>query len=685
MALMTESTLQRRLRELGRGNAGKGSTTVTSMAVVPTGLGTEGDIVFVTTDASLYIYTGGAWATTGSFTWRRYASTITNIATDGTISSSGDAIGFSTSLNRSTLWIGEALLQTTKVSSNNPTDYTWRLAPAGLITTVVIDPTAVPGVPKNLVVTEELYQTNNASGVRSKVKLTWDANIDAAYSPTATTLVEYKPQYIGTCSINNPSTGSPFEIKSDCISNSGVWAEVASTNADYIPLIETPNLFATTPDLINGVTDFRLTAVSSLGVKSASIIREDFIVVGVTSAPLSPANLTMSSGNTTAVLSWDSTTELDVSSGGTVQIRIHPSTGVDTTWSSAQILVHSLHGATTSKTVPLLTGTYMVKFVDSGGRFSPDASTVTNSFAPSGFNFVSLSDEHAAGYLGLKTNCAVNAGDLEKNPTTLTGTVAASAGSMTLTGSGTLFTSELTVGDWVKVDTTTKQVTAIASDTSLTTDSIYTSAITAGTTIAKSNLSMTYDFAGYATSNVDLGIVKSVKITPHFAAEVYKAGSDFCGADNVCSLTQVCSPQEDADIVFSISTSDDLTTWSPYNSLVAGNYNSRAFRFRVKVTVQESTTSVDFQALSMAIDTVDVIKTGTVTSSTSADVVYTYPTAFYGGLAGTTVPRIGTQITGGSAGDTVVIPLSSATSFSISVYKLGLRVARTVDWQVIGQ
>ena len=347
--------------------------------------------------------------------------------------------------------------------------------------------------------------------------------------------------------------------------------------------------------------------------------------------------------------------------------------------------MEALHGATTSKTVPLLTGTYLVKFVDSGGRFSATAATVTNSFAPSGFNFVSASDEHAAGYLGLKTNCAVNAGDLEKTNTALTGTVAQTEGSDLIIGTGTLFTTELSVGDHILADGQHRHIYVITSDTELTVDPGQTTAIAALSTAEKANLSMTYDFDGHTTSNVDLGEVKSVKITPDFTALIYKSDENVCNADSICNLTQVCSSQLDAEIIFYLSTSDDLVTWSDYSKLIAGNYNNRAFRFRVSVTVDESTTLVDFQSLAMAIDTVDVIQTGSVATSTTVDVTNTYTTPFYAGVAGTTLPRIGTQVTGGSAGDTVVVASSSATSFDVSVYNAGARVARTVDFQVIGQ
>ena len=688
MALMNESTLQRRLNELERfvkAIGGDAAATVTSRTSPPTGLANEGDIVFDTTGNVLYVYTDGSWVITTTSTWIRYASEINNILANGTISVSGDAVGFTDTLNRNVKWIGEAFLRASIVSSNSPIDYTWRLAPAGLIDDSIIDGTAIPGVSKNLLVEEELYQTNTAAGVLSRVKLTWAANIESQYASTATTLVEYKPQYIGTCGLNNAVTGKPFVLKRDCEANGGVWTDVNTLGSDYIPLVETPNLFATTSDLIKGTFDFRLTAISKLGVRSSSLIREDFVVYGVDAAPISPTNLTLASGNSTAVLSWDKATELDVLSGGTVQIRIHPSTGVGVTWNTSQILVQGLQGATTSKSVPLVTGTYLVKFVDSSGHYSATAASVTNTFAPSGFNFVSLSDEHAAGYLGLKTNCVVDAGDLEKRPTALTGTVVQLVNTTTLTGTSTLFTTELSVGDYVISDGQTRHVSSIETDLSLTVDAGEIAAIPALSTATKANLSMTYDFDGHLTSNVDLGTVKSVKITPDFSALIYKTTDQICSADSICNLTQVCVAEVDADIIFYLSTSDDLVTWSDYTNLITGNYNHRAYRFRLVVTAQEANTSVDFSALSIAVDTVDLIKTGSVDTLTTADVTYTYPISFYSGVAGTTLPRLGFQVIGGTAGDAVTIASSSATEFSISVYNNGARVARSVDFQAIGQ
>lgn len=78
----------------------------------------------------------------------------------------------------------------------------------------------------------------------------------------------------------------------------------------------------------------------------------------------------------------------------------------------------------------------------------------------------------------------------------LTGTVATTNASATLTGTGTAFTTELLVGHDIIVNAQTKKVTAIASATSLTVDSNYSSTASALTAARKLNDRITAKTAG---------------------------------------------------------------------------------------------------------------------------------------------------------------------------------------------
>jgi len=64
----------------------------------------------------------------------------------------------------------------------------------------------------------------------------------------------------------------------------------------------------------------------------------------------------------------------------------------------------------------------------------------------------------------------------------LTGTVEATAGTATVTGTGTKFTQELIPGQWVLIDSDVWNVYEIDSDTSLTITDVFTANVTAGTT-----------------------------------------------------------------------------------------------------------------------------------------------------------------------------------------------------------
>ena len=71
-----------------------------------------------------------------------------------------------------------------------------------------------------------------------------------------------------------------------------------------------------------------------------------------------------------AILSWNRATELDVLLGGKTLIR-HSSLTTGAQWKDSQEIVVAAAGNQTQKIVPLLSGTYLIKFEDDGGRESP--------------------------------------------------------------------------------------------------------------------------------------------------------------------------------------------------------------------------------------------------------------------------------------------------------------------------
>jgi hypothetical protein len=89
-------------------------------------------------------------------------------------------------------------------------------------------------------------------------------------------------------------------------------------------------------------------------------------VTGVSLVPIDQAS---------AIISWTSSTELDVKIGGKVLIR-HTPLLVGAIWEDSIEIVPAASGNQTQKQVPLLEGTYLLKFEDDGGRRSPNATLI---------------------------------------------------------------------------------------------------------------------------------------------------------------------------------------------------------------------------------------------------------------------------------------------------------------------
>jgi len=196
---------------------------------------------------------------------------------------------------------------------------------------------------------------------------------------------------------------------------------------------------------------------------------------------------------------------------------------------------------------------------------------------------------------------------------------------------------------------------------------------------------MTYEF----NSVVDLNEIVTVRVTPDLKMVVTAAGVDVADYVNIATEPRFVGPFAEATARIYIATTDDdpsgTPTWSDWKFLLVSSYKTRAMKFKLEIDTVDTNTAVSVTDLNVTIDKKDVIKTGTSTSSTSADTTVTYPTAFYAGLSGTNAPRVGIQTVGGVAGDQVVISSRDHTGFVYSIYNSGSRVQRTIDYQAIGQ
>ena len=168
-------------------------------------------------------------------------------------------------------------------------------------------------------------------------------------------------------------------------------------------------------DTIAGNYTIEVYSVSASGLRSTlPNSLSPFVAVGKTALPSNVSGVSLLPiDESSAILSWNRATELDVLLGGKTLIR-HSSLTTGAQWKDAQEIVVAAAGNQTQKIVPLLEGTYLIKFEDDGGRQSDapgsqdsdwnNTRVTTNLPAPSERLIVGTIDEHTPNFTGSKTN-----------------------------------------------------------------------------------------------------------------------------------------------------------------------------------------------------------------------------------------------------------------------------------------
>ena len=244
-----------------------------------------------------------------------------------------------------------------------------------------------PDEPDSLSIVEEQYLTNNASGIKNRLNLSWSGN-NSGILP-AYYLLEYKK-----------NSDSNYQI-------------VGTTNNTEISI----------PDVSAGLFDFRLTAYSIYGFPSNPLSKQQDIV-GFSADPADPTGFSGNINEGQISLFWDEPTDLDVLYGGHSEIRYHNAINSSATWDSSTVIVSSLSGNTTNKTVPTLRGTFFLRFYDAFGNYSVNPAQFISDFVDESFNFIAEYDQVAANFSGTKTNCTYDSVtgylELDSNQTNMT-------------------------------------------------------------------------------------------------------------------------------------------------------------------------------------------------------------------------------------------------------------------------
>jgi len=146
----------------------------------------------------------------------------------------------------------------------------------------------------------------------------------------------------------------------------GNWSTVNTPGPDYEILDSQAGRYA-----------IKVFSVNKSNLRSSTAAAEIplFNAQGKTAAPETPNGISLIPiDQASAILSWTRATDLDVLLGGKVLIRHSPAMA-GALWQDSQEIVAAAAGSQTQKQVPLLSGTYLIKFEDDTGNRSASAAT----------------------------------------------------------------------------------------------------------------------------------------------------------------------------------------------------------------------------------------------------------------------------------------------------------------------
>ena len=433
------------------------------------------------------------------------------------------------------------------------------------------------GPPTGLVTVEDLYVTTNSGGVKASLTFTWsspdtpfvqayDVEVhvpEQLYSTNISYLEGAKVQFNG-----NRYQATAFNGPNGTLAdpnNSAFWSILSGVDdSDYVYLTRTRTQAATVLDAVPGDYDVRVRAVSVTGVRSLPLEVNNISVQGLTAPPANIRDFGITPQSDLALLQWTASTDLDVRIGGNIEVRHSPTTvlpaNLQTLWASARELTKGKSGVTTQILVPLLTGTYLIKALDSSGIESLQPAAIVNTIEPStSFNFVRSVPE-APAWTGLVTDFDDDDSvGVEKFGNTL----------RLDTNGGTLEDSPPTV----------------------TEATYYFGSLVEYSEITESRLGINLAFtAGNVDSFID-------------------------DLTNIDDLPTIDGDTPASTVTVEVSTTEVNPTgasesdWSSYVQFTSGTFNFRAARFRLLISTEALTTQITVSECSISVDAADVTQT----------------------------------------------------------------------------
>jgi len=437
-----------------------------------------------------------------------------------------------------------------------------------------------PATPENLTVIESLYLAG-LSIVGVKATISW----------------------------NNVPQATSYSVSYQTGSNAEVIITTDRNSIEAFPLNE-------------GRYTFKVVGIDNLGRRSTPAISV-VDILGKTIPPVDVTSFAVAPLGTIGLFTWNQATDLDVLVGGRVVFRYSPNTSA--TWDTAQDLVSEAAGNATAITLPLQSGIYFARFIDSSGNLSTNAtSIITDAANVLALNFV----ESVVGqpsWAGTKVDTQYSA------------------------DYGGLVLSSATLWD---------------SDDLIDGDDL----VDFGGGVASSGT--------YYLGEIDLLSVQTLRLASLVEARALDLTALWDSDDLMDSTELVDSAYiDDVSATIWYRASQDGVTYGDWQNSTLADVTARSYQFELRLISGNIYHSIVVEQAEASVDVPDRIESGDdIISGTSAKVItYTKPFIFN--------PAVGVSVQNMNTGDYYSITSKSVNGFTISFYNASnVQISKTFDY-----
>jgi len=455
-----------------------------------------------------------------------------------------------------------------------------------------------------------------------------------------------------------------------------------------------------------GSYKFAVNSINSLGVLSTDTSNLTFSAVGKTALPEDPSGLTIEPISDQFVrLRFNPSTSVDVIHGGTISVRHTPSSKATATFANATEIIPKLAGNATEAVVPALTGTYLIKFIDDGGRKSENAAKVIVTLPDPQPNQVILTereDTDSPPFQGDKVNTFFDTNldgllldgtllidsflqDIDTLPNIdFIGPINSSGsyefqnkvdleGIFNLTLKRRFVTFGLLVNDLI--DSRTANINSWTDFDGTKPDDVNAKLLVATTDIdPEISVSATY---GQSGTTITISKTSHGYAVGDFVVINFTAGSATDGNYEIQTVPDANSFTVTASASATISSGTSCTygaNFTQFNIFANGEYTARGFKFRAELTSDDPAQNIKIEELGFEASIkrrTETVNTA-IASGTSAKTV-TFGSPFFTGTntlnTSTTafLPTIGITLEGAVSGDYFKITSVTSTQFVIEV------------------